>query len=139
MGHASASEVRVVSWYRAALVLITTICVWAILSLALSTPRTIEILFAPAVVTDQDSIAIEVWVTAKPEHRRLVIMACGAGGGCVRRSDITLDGAEAAQVYRIEWRSGLPAGDLWLIASVHSQARELARASRPITVISTHG
>lgn len=127
-----------VNWYRAAVLLVALIGAWAMLSLAFSAPRRIDILFAPSIITDQESVTIEVWVTAKPEHRWLIIMACDRES-CVRRSDVNLEGAETAQVHRIEWRSGLPAGDLLVVASVHSTSRELARATRLLKVIPTHG
>lgn len=113
---------------------------WFGVSAALNTPAPhdeaphVRILFAPAIVTDQDQVVVEVWVEPNVDNRWLIVAACD-GDWCARRSDVTLDGDRAAAVHRIEWRAGLPAGELRLVAAVGYGDRELARATRQLIVV----
>jgi hypothetical protein len=89
----------------------------------------------PQRLTDDQSWTIwTIQVEPHPDNR-LLILAAYDGDGPVRRSFIELEGERAKRTHRIEWRTGLPAGELLIVATVLGSQKELARATVPITVV----
>lgn len=93
----------------------------------------------PRIVNDRNGLEVKVRVEPYPENRLLIIAALDASGEVVRRSDEQLDGESAPRTRWVRWRSGLPAGDLLVIAEVWDRQKPLARVSIPLCVIATFG
>jgi hypothetical protein len=105
-----------------------------LLSMAQSGDTRVRFRWPHRIVTDRDSTTWIVLVDRYPEHR-LLTLAAVQDGDVVRRSDVQLEGEHAARVHRIEWRGGLPAGDIQIAAIVYSQTEEVGRAVVPVQVI----
>lgn len=100
------------------------------LGFAKSEPR-VQFVRPPAIVSDQDTIVLQVRVEPDAENRLLVVMAVD-GDDVVRRSDEALAGADAPRTRWIRWR--LSSGELILQARVYGSAGQRGIAVQPILV-----
>lgn len=103
------------------------------LSLQAGDTARVKFLWPTRFTTDQHGTAWIIQVEPHAENRLLALVAV-EGDFQVRRTDIQLEGDQAARTHRIEWRSPLPAGELVIAALVFSSTKEVARATVPITV-----
>ena len=117
-----------------AISLAALILFYAFLSAALSGPAQVRFLWPTRVVTDQMGTTWIVIVEPHADNRALVLAAY-EGDIPVRRTDVQLEGDKAARTHRIEWRGGLPPGELQIVAGVFSNNEQLGRAVVPLTVV----
>lgn len=99
-------------------------------------PPRVAIVRWTAYAFDDEQISLMVQVDPRPENRALVIAAVD-DGLVVRSSREQLDGEQARRTRWIEWR--LPAGELLLTATLFESRGEVARATRPIHILSRLG
>ena len=87
----------------------------------------------PRIVGSRDDVMVKVRVEPDPANRLLITAALDEGGEVVRRSDESLDGAQAPRTRFLHWRA-LPAGDLVLLAEVWDSQKPLGRAQIQLCV-----
>jgi hypothetical protein len=86
----------------------------------------------PRIVSNQDQVTFKIQVDPRRENRLLIMAALDVGGEVVRRSDETLDGASPRTRW-LRW-TGLPAGDLIVLAEVWDSQKPLGKATTPLCV-----
>ena len=102
--------------------------------LAGSDPPRIAIVRAPAVLFERDAIRVFVQVEPHAENRGFILAAVDEGGS-VRQSLVQLEGADAPRSWWIDWREGLPAGEMELVAVLMTKDGPGPRARRPLQVL----
>lgn len=105
----------------------------AALSLGDGLPPRIAIVRARAIVLEGETVRVLVQVDPQPENRFFVLAAVDAQG-VVRASRQQLDGEQAARSWWIEWQSGLPPGELELVAVLITTAGATHRARHLVLV-----
>lgn len=113
---------------------IAVLCVAALLSVQVASPAPIvEIVRAPSVVYDDDTIVLMVRVEPRAEHRLLIVGAWD-GDTSVRTSLEQLEGEDSPRTRWVRW-SRLAAGELELRAYVFTAKGQAGMARRPLTVL----
>lgn len=93
----------------------------------------VRFIYPTRFTTDQMGTAWLVWVEPHAEHRQLTLAAFD-GDVEVTSSVREMAGERSAKVWRFDWRTPLPAGELLIVAAVFNSTREVARATVPVTV-----
>ncbi len=103
-----------------------------------ASPKRVEILHAPHIITDDTELAFDVRALPDPANRILIVAAVDEVGETVRRSDEDLD-QDSPATRRIQWNT-LGAGDYQLIAQTFGEdAKALDRDQVHVTVLEWRG
>jgi len=97
-------------------------------------PPRIAIVRAPVFVSEGEWIRVFVQVTPHPDNLAFILAAVDEGG-TVRQSLVQLEGDTAARSWWIDWREGLPAGELELVAVLITKTGQGPLARRSIHVL----
>lgn len=105
---------------------------WLALGLLVLAHPAITLTITPRVAFAPAFVRLKIRVEPNPDNRTLIVEANAAN--FYRRSDVQLDGANAAPTTFLEWPS-LGAGDYEVSARVTSNTTLLASAKSSITVL----
>ena len=108
----------------------------ALVSLGAGEPARIAIVRAAAFVVEREWVRVFVQVEPHADNRAFILAAVDEGGAIVSRTFKPLEGADAARSWWIDWKEGLPAGELELVAILETTKGQGPRARRPIRVLS---
>jgi hypothetical protein len=103
---------------------------------AVSAPRIAIGARTPSFIPERTYVRVFVQVEPHPDNRAFILAAID-GDVAVSQTRKQLDGDQAARSWWIDWREGLPAGELDLVAVLITTNGERPRARRPIHVLST--